>query len=109
MAMGANITGIHNVFLQNAGTSYDFTANATAGMVIHASGDNDTIVAGSASQTVVGSTGNLDVQASAANAGVGDPQRDRHQRTGHHLRRHRHAEQRRQQPDGRCSMPPTRR
>ena len=71
MTMGANITGIHNVFLQNAGTSYDFTANATAGMVIHASGDNDTIVAGSASQTVVGSTGNLDVQASAANAGVG--------------------------------------
>jgi hypothetical protein len=71
MTMGANITGIHNVFLQNAGTSYDFTANATAGMVIHASGDNDTIVAGSASQTVVGSTGDLDVQASAANAGVG--------------------------------------
>jgi hypothetical protein len=70
MAMGANITGIDYVFLLNAGTSYDFTANATAGMVIHASTDNDTITVGSASQLVIGSTGSLDVLATAANAGV---------------------------------------
>ena len=70
VVMGASVTGIHSVFLETAGTSYDFTANATQGMVIHASAANDTIVAGSASQTVAGSTGNLLVQATAANAGV---------------------------------------
>ncbi len=70
MAMGANISGINYVFLLNAGTSYDFTANATAGMVIHASADNDTITVGSSSQLVIGSTGSLDVLATAANAGV---------------------------------------
>jgi hypothetical protein len=68
--MGANITGIGNVFLTNAGTSYNFTANATQGLVIHAGTDNDTITAGSASQTVIGSSGNLHVLATAANAGV---------------------------------------
>ena len=68
--MGANITGIGNVFLLNAGTSYNFTANATSGMVIHAGTDSDTITVGSASQTVIGSSGTLRVEATATNAGV---------------------------------------
>jgi Putative Ig domain len=70
MAMGTNITGMNNVFLPTAGTSYNFTANATLGLVIHAGADSDTIVAGDASQTVFGSSGNLLVQATAANAGL---------------------------------------
>jgi Putative Ig domain len=70
MTMGVNITGINQVFLQNAGTAYDFTANATSKLVILASADTDTITVGSASQIVRGSTGNLNVQAIAANAGV---------------------------------------
>ena len=41
--MGSNITGVPTVFLQNAGTSYNFIANATAGLAIHASTDSDTI------------------------------------------------------------------
>jgi hypothetical protein len=68
--MGANITGIGNVYLTNAGTSYNFTANATPGMVIHAGADADTITVGSASQTVIGSSGSLRVLATAAQAGV---------------------------------------
>ena len=68
--MGANITGIGNVFLTNAGTSYNFTANATPGMVIHAGADAATITVGSASQTVLGSSGSLHVLATAAQAGV---------------------------------------
>ena len=68
--MGANITGVGNVFLLNAGTSYNFTANATQGLVIHAGGDSDSITVGSASQTVIGASGNLVVSATAANAGV---------------------------------------
>jgi hypothetical protein len=38
--------------------------------MVHASADSNTVVVGSASQTVVGSTGNLLVQATAANGGV---------------------------------------
>ena len=70
LAMGSNITGMNAVFLVNAGTSYNFTANATPGMVIHASTDNDTITVGDASQTVIGSTGNLLVLATADEAGI---------------------------------------
>jgi hypothetical protein len=70
MVMGANITGIDGVFLKDAGTSYNFTANATPGLVIHAGADTDTIVVGSASQTVIGASGDLHVLATAANAGV---------------------------------------
>jgi hypothetical protein len=39
-------------------------------MIIHASADNDTITVGSASQTVVGSSGSLLVLAAAGNEGV---------------------------------------
>jgi Ca2+-binding RTX toxin-like protein len=70
VTMGSNITGVPTVFLQNAGTSYNFVANATAGLAIHASTDSDTITVGSASQKVFGSSGNLLVLATAANAGA---------------------------------------
>ena len=46
VTMGSNITGVPTVVLQNAGTSYNFIANATAGLVIHASTDSDTITRG---------------------------------------------------------------
>jgi hypothetical protein len=71
MAMGANITGIDSVLLLSSASGYNFTANATPDMVISAGlNNNDTITVGSASQTVIGSTGNLLVLATAANAGV---------------------------------------
>ncbi len=70
VTMGSNITGVPTVVLQNAGTSYNFVANATAGLAIHASTDSDTITVGSASQKVFGSSGNLLVLATAANAGA---------------------------------------
>jgi hypothetical protein len=69
LAMGGNITGMQSVFLDNA-ASYDFTANATAGLVIHAGTVNDTIAVGAASQAVFGSTGTLTVQAAAAQGGA---------------------------------------
>jgi Ca2+-binding RTX toxin-like protein len=70
VAMGGSITNMNAVFLVNAGTSYNFTANATPGLIIHASADSDTITVGAPSQTVIGSSGSLDVLATAANAGV---------------------------------------
>jgi Ca2+-binding RTX toxin-like protein len=67
--MGANITGMNAVFLEDAGSAYAFTANATQGLVIHASEDTaDTITLGSASQTVLGWNSNIVVLATAANA-----------------------------------------
>jgi hypothetical protein len=67
--MGTGITGVQSVLLDDA-ASYDFTANATAGLVIHAGTGSDTIVAGAGSQAVFGSTGTLAVQATAARSGV---------------------------------------
>ena len=46
VAMGGSITNMNAVFLVNAGTSYNFTANATPGLIIHASADSDTITVG---------------------------------------------------------------
>jgi Ca2+-binding RTX toxin-like protein len=69
VAMGSGITGVQLVFLDNA-ASYDFTANAIAGLVIHAGTGTDTIVAGAGSQRVFGSTGTLTVQATTAQVGV---------------------------------------
>ena len=70
VAMGGSITNMNAVFLVNAGTSYNFTANDTPGLIIHASADSDTITVGDASQSVFGWSGSLDVLATAANAGV---------------------------------------
>ncbi|HEY1935546.1 MAG TPA: VWD domain-containing protein [Acetobacteraceae bacterium] len=70
LAMGSNITGINQVFLDNAGTSYNFTANNQTGLTIFASTDNDTITVGDASQTVVDTGGTLQVLATATHAGV---------------------------------------
>ena len=61
VVLGGSITNMNAVFLENAGTSYNFTADATPGLVIHASADSDTITVGDSSQSVFGSTGNLDV------------------------------------------------
>ena len=70
VVMGAG-SGIQNVFLNTATTTYDFVANATANQVIRASlNGNDTVVVGAASQTVQGYNGALTVQATAANAGA---------------------------------------
>ena len=69
LTMGGNIAGMQAVFLDNA-ASYDFSANTTAGLVIHAGGGGDTIAVGAASQAVFGSAGALTVQAAAAEAGV---------------------------------------
>jgi Ca2+-binding RTX toxin-like protein len=69
LAMGGNIVNVPNVYLDNA-ASYDFTANATAGLAVYASSGSDTIVIGAASQKVFGSTGALTVQATAATAGA---------------------------------------
>ena len=69
LAMGGNITAMQRVNLDNAG-SYDFTANATAGLTVFAGSGNDTVTVGAASQTVFGSTGALTVLATAAEAGA---------------------------------------
>ena len=69
LTMGGGITGIQAAFLDNA-ASYDFTANATAGLTVFAGSGSDTITVGDASQTVKGSTGALTVQATAADAGA---------------------------------------
>ncbi len=57
--MGANITNIGTVDLASAGSSYHFTANATAGLVIDdlSVGNNDVIHAGAAGQTLLGGSG----------------------------------------------------
>jgi Ca2+-binding RTX toxin-like protein len=67
--MGGNVTGMQAVFLDNS-ASYDFTANNTASMILFAGTGTDTIVAGNSSQVVIGSSGPLTVQATAALAGV---------------------------------------
>jgi serralysin len=69
LTMGSNITGVPSVFLDNSAT-YDFTANATAGLALFAGTGNDTIAVGAASQRVIGSSGTLTVQATAAQAGM---------------------------------------
>ena len=66
--MGANQTGITNVYLNDPNN--DFTANGDAGLTIATSNGTDTVVVGDASQTVVNRGGVLDVQATAAQAGV---------------------------------------
>ena len=54
MTMGPNITGISNVSLANAASSYAFTANAISGLVITDLNQRaDTMTAGAAGQTLV--------------------------------------------------------
>ena len=57
--MGANVTNVHSVNLAVAGSSYDFTANATAGLVVDdlSVGNNDVLRAGAAGQVLEGGTG----------------------------------------------------
>jgi hypothetical protein len=57
--MGANITGVQTVDLASAGSSYHFTANATAGLVVDdlSVGNNDWVYAGAAGQTLEGGSG----------------------------------------------------
>jgi hypothetical protein len=70
MVMGNLITNVRAVYLDNGTNPYNFVANATANMTIHAGPASATITVGSASQTVSGTGSNLHVLASAANAGV---------------------------------------
>jgi hypothetical protein len=69
MTMGAKITNIQYVYLDNAAES-DFIANDTARLVVFAGGGSDTVTVGDASQTVFGPTGALTVNATAAVAGA---------------------------------------
>ncbi|WP_428485128.1 cellulase family glycosylhydrolase [Rhodopila sp.] len=68
--MGANVTGIPTIDLDNAASSYSFVASTTAGLAIHASTGNDSITVGAASQTVFGSSGSLTIKATATTAGA---------------------------------------
>lgn len=54
--MGANITHVGQVNLAASGNAWNFTANATAGLVVNdlSSGQNDVIHAGAAGQTLMG-------------------------------------------------------
>ncbi len=64
-------SGIQYVVLLTATTAYDFIANATPGLEIHATTNgNDTVTVGAPSQRVIGHNGLLTVQATAANAGA---------------------------------------
>jgi autotransporter passenger strand-loop-strand repeat protein len=62
--------GFNWVALEDVGISYNFTANATPGLVISAGSHADTITVGRSSQTVSETIGNLLVRVTAANAGV---------------------------------------
>ena len=67
--MGSNITGVQTVDLDNS-ANYTFTANTLAGLTVRAGTGIDTITIGAASQKVFGSTGTLNVIATAAQGGV---------------------------------------
>ena len=71
MQMGASITGIQKMYLNDLSVGgYNLTLNALAGLTVQSGWGTNVVTVEAASQTVLGAGGHVTVRATAANAGA---------------------------------------